>query len=168
MSARDLVWGGHASRRLVAAVLAVHVAALIWLCGDIDRLRLIAYDVHEMSSEAAVNDPPAALVPLGYSEDDPRDLHVFGAIAEPIVAGIGSDAEKLRRLGDYILSLRREGAPDVGDPRLSVAWAGLQRGEHGSYRFGPLDGGAWLFDRLPAPLDRAIDNVTATGIAGWS
>jgi hypothetical protein len=118
----------------VIAILAVHLAAIVWLCGDTTRLRLLGYDFIEVSSEALVNGSPDVLRPLGFTEDDPSELAAFRTIAARVVGGSSNDGEKLRRLGDYIYSLRRPGAPDLAGERdtpLSVAWANLQRGEHG-------------------------------------
>ena len=132
---RKMVWGGHASRAMVAALLAVHAAALIWLCGDTARLRLIGYDFKEVTSEAFVNSPPETLRAVGYTEDDPSEFATFRAIAEPLVAGSPNDVERIRRLGDYIYSLRVDGAPDFMDPKdqpLANVWRALRRGDHGS------------------------------------
>lgn len=110
-AAHRLVWGGHVSRRLLTLVLVIHGTCLAWLGSDWQRVRLIAYDFREVTSEAFMTQPPAALRPLGYTEDDPAALGRFRAIAEPIVASATTDADKLRRLGDFIYSMRRGGMP---------------------------------------------------------
>ncbi|MCU1385101.1 MAG: hypothetical protein JWL71_3798 [Acidobacteria bacterium] len=135
LSSSRRVWGGHASRPLVIAVLFVHAAALVWLCGDPVRLRLIGYDFHEVDSEASVNAAPDVLRGMGYTEDDPSELQAYRAIAERVVAGGRTEGEKLRRLGNYIYSLRRPDARDFASARLeplSLIWSGLQRGDHGT------------------------------------
>ena len=150
----QMVWGGHASRSLVTAVLAVHLAAGTWLCGNATRLRLIGYDFIEVESEAFINDPPDALWPLGFTEDAPSDLAAFRTIAARLVDGSANDAEKFRRLGDYIYTLRRPGAPDLAGGRhlpLSVAWVSLQRGEHGDCA---------AMSQLLAVLWRSLDGHT--------
>jgi transglutaminase-like putative cysteine protease len=129
-----LVWGGHASRRFVVGLLALHVLALGWFCVPWTRLRLVLYAFREVPSEAFMTDPPDALVPLGYSEDPPEQLAAYRRLAEPVVAGAASDGQKLRRLGDFIYSLRRSEAPEVpGAVRhpLSEILSGLQQGRFG-------------------------------------
>ena len=162
-----MVWGGHASRAMVAALLAVHAAALIWLCGDSTRLRLIGYDFKEVTSEAFVNSPPDKLRAIGYTEDDPSDLQAFRAIAEPIVAGSATDGERLRRFGSYIYGLRRADAPDVHAPRferLSVVWSALQRGEHGDCgEMSPILAAFW---RSLGGHARAVRWATSDGVIG--
>jgi hypothetical protein len=126
-----LAWGGHASRRLVTIVLVVHAACLVWLCSDWQRVKLIVYDFTEVTSEAYMAQPPAALLPFGYAEDDPAGLGRFRAIAEPIVAGAAGDGEKMRRLGDYIYSMRRGSAgSDEREVREGVTVI-LDHMEHG-------------------------------------
>ena len=162
-----MVWGGHASATLVTAILVVHAAALIWLCGDTTRLRLIGYDFTELASEAEVNGAPETLRAIGYTEDDPAELQAFRAIAEPIVAGSANDGEKLRRLGGYIYALRRPGAPDVAGRRvvqLSSVWSALQRGENGSCgEMSPLLGAFW---RSLGGHSRAVRWATSDGLIG--
>ena len=131
-AARRLVWGGHASRRLVTLVLIIHATCLAWLGSDWRRVRLIAYDFREVPSEAFMTQPPPALGPFGYIEDDPAELGRFRAIAEPIVARATTDGDKLRRLGDVIYSMRRGGMPpqerEVRDG-LSVILDSMEHGE---------------------------------------
>ena len=112
---RAMVWGGHASRAAVLALLSAHVAALVWLCGDQSRLRLIGYDFLEVSSEALLNAPPDLAGDIRYTEDDPSELAQLRSTAERVVAGSANDSERLRRLGDYIYSLRR---PDGASSRF--------------------------------------------------
>ena len=127
-----LVWGGHASRRLVTLMLVVHALALVWLGSGWERIRLLASDFREVPSEAFMTEPPPALRPLGYTEDDPAELTRFRAIAEPVVASAATDGEKLRRLGDYIYSMRRAGRPaaerEIRDG-LSVILSSMQNGD---------------------------------------
>jgi len=84
---------------------------------------------------------------VGYSEDDPAALSAFRTIAERVVAGSTNDADRLRRLGDYIYSLRRDGAPDLQGGHvqpLSRIWSELQRGRHGSCgEMSPVLGAFW-------------------------
>ena len=162
-----MVWGGHASRSLVTFVLVVHIGALLWLCGDPVRLRLIGYDFTELSSEALVNDPPDRLRALGYTEDDPAAFSAFRTIAQRVAAGSASDADRMRRLGDYIYSLRRDDAPDLQGGRaqpLSRVWSGLQRGEHGSC--GEMSMVLGAFWRSLGGHSRAVRWATAEGIIG--
>lgn len=162
-----MVWRGHASAALVAAIFAIHAAALVWLCADTARLRLIGYDFIELTSEADVNGAPETLSALGYTEDDPAELQAYRAIAEPIVAGSASDGEKMRRLGAYIYSLRRAGAPDlpgVRFERLSSIWSAVQRGEHASCgEMSPLLGAFW---RSLGGHTRAVRWETSDGQIG--
>jgi hypothetical protein len=121
----------HASRGLVAVTLIIHAIAFAWLGSNWHRVRLIVTDFHEVSSEAFMTQPPLALRPFGYREDDPADLARFRAIAEPIVAGAAADGDKLRRLGDYIYSLRR-GVPSAEREvreGLSVILNSMEQGE---------------------------------------
>jgi hypothetical protein len=128
------VWGSHVGRGLVTAALLAHLAVLVWLCASLDRVRMLAYDVQEVSSEAVVNLAPGDLESLGYREDDPSELSRYRDLAAPVVASKSSDQERIRALGDWIYALRRPGAADVAgrDPRLSATLAALQRGEAGS------------------------------------
>lgn len=131
-AAHRLVWGGHASRGLVTLVLVAHATCLAWIGSDWQRVKLIAYDFREVTSEAFMGQPPTALSAFGYTEDDPLELGRFRAIAEPIVAGAASDGEKLRRLGDYIYSMRRGGPPlrerEVREG-VTVVLNGMEQGE---------------------------------------
>jgi hypothetical protein len=131
-AANRLVRGGHASRRLLTVVLIIHAIALSWLVSSWPRVRLMLFDFREVPSEVFMAQPPAALRPLDYTEDDPADLARFRAIAEPLVATAATDGNKLRRLGDYIYSLRRGGMPpEERDVRegLSVILNSMQQGE---------------------------------------
>ena len=92
-------------------VLIIHATCLAWLCSDWQRVRLIVYDFREVTSEAFMTQPPTALRPFGYTEDDPAELGRFRAIAEPLVATAASDSDKVRRLGDFIYSMRRDHTP---------------------------------------------------------
>jgi hypothetical protein len=130
-----MVWRGHASRQLVTLILVTHVVCLLWLCGTWQRVRLLAYDFHQVPTEAFLTQPPEALRALGYSEDDPAELEQFRAIAMPIIEGATNDGERMRRLGDYIYSLRREGHREADDePRIgpSALFAELREGQIGS------------------------------------
>lgn len=118
--ARVMLWRGHASRRAVTLLLAAHVLCLVWLCGSWTRVRLIAFDFHEVASEAFMTVPPDALHALGYTEDDPRDLAQYGALAASLTSGAANDGERMRRLGDYIYALRRQGRPDSKDEAINV------------------------------------------------
>ena len=132
VAAHRLVWGGHASRRLAIVVLIVHGTCLAWLGSNWQRVRLLAYDFREVPSEAFLTQPPPALRPFGYTEDDPAELARFRAIAEPIVANAISDGDKLRRLGDFIYSMRRRGGPSAEREvreGLSIILDSMERGE---------------------------------------
>jgi hypothetical protein len=164
---RAMVWGGHVSRSAALALLAVHVAALAWLCADVGRLRLIGYDFTELASEAEINEPPQTLRTRGYSEDSPADLLAFRSLAEPVVSGSSNDAERMRRLGDYIYSLRLPGAPDLSGPRdqpLTEIFAILLRGDHGSC--GEMSRVLAAFWRSLGGHTRAVRWATADGRIG--
>ncbi len=96
-------------------MLWTHAAAVLWLAADQDRLKLLAYDFREVPSEQSVALPPADLRGLGYTEDDPADLAPYRAIAAPIVSGALTDAERLRRLGNYIYGLRQQSRADLDE-----------------------------------------------------
>lgn len=113
---RRTAFGGHVSCSVVTALLLVHLIGLLVLLGNTDRLRLIAYDYHEVPSEADMVAPPSALVELGYTEDEPADLFTFRRLAEPVLAGAQTDAERVRRLGDLVYSLRDDRTTDLAKP----------------------------------------------------
>jgi hypothetical protein len=76
--------------------------------------------------------PPPALRPFGYTETDPSELGRFRALAEPIVASATTDGDKLRRLGDFIYSMRRLGmSPPEREVRegLSIILNSMEHGE---------------------------------------
>lgn len=123
--------GGLRGRGGAAILLVLHVVALVWLCRDANRLRLLVYDFREVPNESFIERDPAALQAFGYTEDDPADLAAYRALVEPVVAGAASDVERMRRLGDFILSMVKPGMPSVdGTMRqgLSVVLAKLQSG----------------------------------------
>ncbi len=124
-TAARYVWRGHASRQFVAAILVVHAAALFWLCGNWTRARLIAYDFQNVPSEASIDLTPSDLAALGYREDDVAALESYRTIAAPLVTDTASDAERMRRLGDYIYGLRRVGEPAIEDGSLQQGLAAV-------------------------------------------
>lgn len=129
------VWGGHASRRLVQAVLWTAVIALTWLWSDWVRIRAMLYAFVEVPSERVMAQPPSALEAIGFTEDNTADLSAYRAVAEQIVAGAQTDGERLRRLGDYFYSLRRESSGDLtGEARqgVSVIFRKMRLGEAAS------------------------------------
>jgi hypothetical protein len=105
-SRRRLVWGGNASMFLVIVIAALHAGALVWMFSSRDRLRLVTFDFHEVPNESFMMTPPEGLRAFGYVEDDVASLRMFADIARPILQGAPDDAERLRRLGDYIYALR--------------------------------------------------------------
>jgi hypothetical protein len=155
------------SRSALLVLLAVHAAARVWRCADVGRQRRIGYDFTELPSEADINEPPQTLLARGYTEDSPAELLAFRAVAEPIVAGSSNDAERMRRLGDYLYSLRLPDAPDFSGPRdqpLTVIMSVLRRGEHGSC--GEMSRVLAAFWRSLGGHTRAVRWATADGHIG--
>ena len=102
------------SRRWTIATLCVaHIAALVWVVGDPGRRRMMFFDVAGVSPETLAS-PPANLLELGYTQDDPRELARFRARAEHAVAGAATDLARIRLLSDAIYSLRRPGRDPLG------------------------------------------------------
>ncbi len=120
-----------ADHRLALVVLAVHVVALVWFCASGYALRLLAFRFQEAPTPSFVDRGPDALAMYGYAEDAPADLAAYRAVAAPLVAGASTDLEKMRRLADYMLSLRKPGAPLLDDTMrqgLSTVFAKMKEG----------------------------------------
>ncbi|MEI6244861.1 MAG: transglutaminase domain-containing protein [Acidobacteriota bacterium] len=108
----------------------------MWFLGSWQRTRLLLYEFHEVPSEAHINlSPEQLLATVGFEEDAVDQLVMFRHIADPIVAGASSSAERARRLGDYIYSLRHGAQADVdGDVRRGpvALLRDMQSGEPGN------------------------------------
>lgn len=118
---RRLAWGGHASLPLVVAIAALHALVVLWMCSSWQRLRLVMFDFREVPNESFMTMPPDDLRALGYTEDDGTALAAFRDVATPIVQGAQSDRERMRRLGDYIYSLRRTGQAEPESQRREAS-----------------------------------------------
>lgn len=134
--ASPYVWGGHVSPQFVLLLLLAHAVLFGWFVSDWNRFRMILYAFHEVPSEETVNDPPEDLaLHYNFAEDPVEALAAYRPIAEAVVAGATTAGERARRLGDYIYSLRREPATDLGeDLRFgpAVLFQRLQEGVHGN------------------------------------
>jgi hypothetical protein len=130
-----MVWRGHASARLVLALLIAHAIGLVWFCSSWDRVRLVTMDFRELPNEDVLRQPPDALRVFDYVEDDPSELRHISATAEATIRGAASDGERMRRLADYIYALRRHGHRDAdGEPQVgfTTLFEQLNRGDIGS------------------------------------
>lgn len=114
--ASPYAWGGHVSPQFILLLLLAHAVVFGWFVSDWDRFRMMFYAFHEVPSEETINESPEDLaLHYGFAEDPVEALAVYRPIAESIVAGAGTAGERARRLGDYIYSLRREPATDLGE-----------------------------------------------------
>lgn len=122
-------------RRVTQFVVAGLACALVlaWPSGIRAALYNWCYPVMGVDARALYA-APASLQPFGYLEDNPAELADLRAVADAAVLGAHSDIERLRRLGDLVLSWRRPGLPYMDGTRelgLREIVARLQRGEHG-------------------------------------
>lgn len=98
------------ARPWIWAYFICHLTVLLWFVSSWERTRLMLFSFREVPNEQAANVGPAALVAYGYEEDPIDQLTEFKAIAEPLVSGAETAAERAMRLSDYIYGLRK---PDL-------------------------------------------------------